>query len=100
MYECCCFFLILSEKYARYYYDLLLLLYVFALIGFFSFTFLSILDFLLLTLNMLLHYYESKNIREIEKQSTPVNPLLWKNLNLNHVVSQGLLCIYMIIFIT
>lgn len=36
-----------------------LLLYVFALIGFFSFAFFSILDFLLLMLDTLLHYYEN-----------------------------------------
>lgn len=50
------FFKISSEKYARYYFDLSSSLY-FALIGFFSFTLFSILNFLLLMLNTLLHYY-------------------------------------------
>lgn len=50
---------------------MIFLLYVFALIGFFSFTFLSIFNLFLLMLNML-HYLRKKKIRESE------NPLKHK----------------------
>lgn len=63
-------FLIRSEKYARYYYDLSS--YVFALISFFSFTFLSIFNFLLLMHDTLLHYLRNIKTRESE------NPLKHK----------------------
>lgn len=55
------FFLILSEKYARYYNDLSS---SYVLGFFFSFTFLSIFNFLLLMLNTLLHYLKNKKMRD------------------------------------
>lgn len=61
----------------------LLLLYVFALIGFFSFTFLSIFNFLLLMLDTLLHYLRNKKNKgegkSLENTNHPSTPCSHRN---------------------